>query len=254
MSRWAMLGGTVGYWTAAAALASSRLLQTVALFLPIKLLMLLSGSSAPSILQLVPIDPNVLILIMMGCVPVLYIGSILATAIFQRMMDKPPAAKIPPVDGDPVNLKLFLRLRDTLVRNSADLLVLVVGTIAITIAHWPFALITLVVLAGYAFVLEIYVFANMRPRHTFLKLKPTQVIEYSRTFVFIALFGVLAYLVFQWHLNVYLAILCLLVCRLMTQGVQRFFNSALKLRQTHSKWILPPEKRKPKAVADTPAA
>jgi hypothetical protein len=234
-----MLGDRWPFWLAAVSLALARIMQTVALFLPIKLLMLLSGSSAPSILQVIPIDPGALMIIMMALVPVLYAGSVLVMALFQSIIDRRPSVPIPSIRADKINLKLFLRLREAMVRNAADMLVIVLGAIGVLTVHVAFGIASIVVLALYCVALEIYIFSNPKPRHTFLKITPTQLIEYSRSFVFILLFGVLAYFVFQWKMNVYIAILCLLVCRLMTQSAQRFFNAAIKLRKAHAMWIHP---------------
>lgn len=220
----------------AGAFAVSRLTQTIALFLPIKILLLLSGSSAPSILKYIPLEPDVTIMLLMVGVPVLYAATILLAAWFQWQMD---AVNVPKsnIAGVQISSKQYKRLHEAMARQLADFLILLLGLLGILVFSWPFALATVVLLGLYGLSMELMIFRRSQTRHTILRLTHTQLFEYGRTITFITLSGALALLVVHFRVNVYLAILAMLMARLMTQAAQRLFSSAYKHRRTYANWI-----------------
>lgn len=230
-------GSAAKYVIATLALASSRALQTVALFLPIKILLLLSGSGAPSILQIVPFDPQFVLGSLMAGVPAFYAAAILLGAWFQRSIDSVNPPPDPVANGIPMPAKQYVRLYEAVVRISADWLVVLFGLVAILIFSWPLALASVIILGLYGLTMEVMIFGTNAHRYTPLKLNEAQFLEYGRTTSFILLFGILAMLVVYFDMNVYLAILSMLIARLMCQSIQRFFSAAFRHRKIYAKWI-----------------
>src|SRR5690606_34992013 len=90
-ARWSAKPAPILFVIAVCATTLDRILQTLALFLPIKILVLLSGAGPSMTFWNAQPEKDVLVATLMICVPLLYCGSIALTTVYQRLMDSKPS-------------------------------------------------------------------------------------------------------------------------------------------------------------------
>lgn len=210
-------------------LAWSKIFQTVAFFLPIKILIMLNENSMPDYLSGVELylsyDSLLAALIIM--VPIVYLMHILFGILFRNCIDQDIKLygdeKFDISGHGEVGYGKLKRLHNHTSKAFSDILVFVLTSIillylnvSLAIIVWAITFCNLLVFVNKAFYL------SDDDRLTFLKLHKRQFIEYIASSNYLIVFG---FLVFQTYFSMgemYGAILALLLSRQLFQAVQRF--------------------------------
>lgn len=244
-ARWAGGVSQGGAWWLALLLAGSRVLQTIALFLPIKLLILFTADGPPSYMALLPafVTIEALTAALVAAVPVLYGGYVVSNIVFQRLLDvgRKRVAAAPPralPGGAGVEAKSAPHLLDTTVRGAADWIT-VAGTLVVTAVLSPaFGLVAALMMVGFIALAEWVVFSPAAAeRVTRARITKRQFIEFCGAGAYVAAFAGLAALALVGDLDIYAAILALLLVRLMVQALQRFATASITTRKDFARLI-----------------
>ncbi|MCM2972983.1 hypothetical protein [Larsenimonas suaedae] len=217
------------YFWGCLSLAISRLLQTVAFFLPIKVLIMLSSENMPSYLgpveAFVSYDEFLIFLIIM--VPLVYFAHLGFGILFRSLIDKDILYFEKNKHGikgyGEVDYNKLKRLHNHTSKAFSDVLVFfVTSTILIVINPLLTLSIWLVTALNLAFFVERAFYIHDDERITFLKLHKRQFIEYVASSNYLIVFIVLVAQMYLSSDGVYGAILALLLARQLFQAVQRF--------------------------------
>lgn len=207
---WCSTENRLKFGLAAILTAWAQLLQTVALFLPIKVLILLGGGST-SLTDLVPIPFDMTIVIIASAVPILYALSILSLGVSRRIIVHTPMPDHSPFKG--ITRKNFTRWYATSIDIASSTIIIFIALFVILLINLPMALLGACAFGIFLAWNSRLIFYNPKEHYGPLHLTPYQVIDFSRILVFLALFVGLAVAVVTTDLNVYIAILALLVSR-----------------------------------------
>ena len=221
------------FYVASISLAASRVFQLIFLFIPIKLIILMSKHNLPSYMKAMlkhySLHATTWILIIF--IPFSFLGYILCGTLFRYCLDKDSkrldAYKFYIKDVQ-LNKSQLMKLHEYIIKSQSECIVLVLGIIVISLITWFYSLLFIIVLAAFGIIIEITVFHHTdKTRVTPLKLTQTQFIEYISSVSYILLTALLCMEVGIFHTNLYLAILCLLASRMILQAAKRFFTQKL---------------------------
>lgn len=210
-------------------LASSKVLQTIAFFLPIKVLIMLGSEKMPKYLSPFSgyMNYNDVLIFLIAMVPVVYILH-LAFGIFFRLLIDKDVVRFKQKDykvagyGD-INLGKLKRLHNHTSKAFSDIIVFFITSIILllinpllTLAIWIVTLLNLSLFVKKAF------YVHDDTRITVLKLHKRQFVEYIASSNYLIVFALLVLQMYLAADGIYGAILALLLSRQLFQAVQRF--------------------------------
>lgn len=216
-------------WTSAMLLAASRILLTMSYFLPIKLLILLASDGPPSYMAYLPasISYDTLLIVLMICVPVFYIGSISASFLSTKFRGK--ALSKVEESTQQHSKDDAEKIIGAKIPFLSELFVVLGGLAILLIISWSVLLIVMAFIIGLAYLMEHVLFNDLsQTTVTFAKISRPYFIDYCNGFSYIIVFGFIAVIVVVSGLDIFSAILSLLVVRLIMQALQRFFKTWVK--------------------------
>ncbi|WP_141103634.1 hypothetical protein [Cobetia sp. QF-1] len=208
-------------------LACSKVIQTIAFFLPIKVLIMLSLKKPPDYFQLISdwISYEDFIITILALVPGFYLSYMLIGLIYRKMIDK-DLALIWNSSFEKNNF--FLKGKHLRVaygqtsRLNSDIFICIIilcmsaiVSFYITSSLIALSLVVLLIFLRYGFA------AKEDDRVTFIGLHRKQLVEYISAMVYLALFFILVGLVYYKVLGTYETIFLLLISRLYIQSLQR---------------------------------
>src|SRR5690625_351472 len=219
--------GSTFVW-AAVFLALSRIFQTMAFFMPLKVLIILSSDSGTRYQQYVEqwVSSEQFIWISVALVPVVYGLYIALGTLYRRAYDADKAAQIVRVNDLKCDRKYKRKLtknHDRLVRLLSDVCIIIIVLVIVIIINIEFTIVLLVMLFLNMLVFNAQIYGlKGHARLTFLRLHPNQFVEYVTSTNYILFFVFLAISIYVGRIDVINAVLNLFLCRLALQAVQRF--------------------------------
>ncbi|WP_417791601.1 hypothetical protein [Stutzerimonas xanthomarina] len=221
---------------AALLLAGSRGMQVAAFFLPIKVLILMASAREPGYYHYLKpyLTLDQLMLGMLLLVPVFYFSYIILGVMHRRVLDADlNRQKTVAFECGALKLKpaQMVSLHRRLAKAYADMW-LMLGTLLVITLIQPLlgaavaalVLFNLLIFDAYAFA------ANEDKRLTIFRLHRRQFIEYIASSNFLVVFFMLAWGIARLGLDVFSAVLMLLLSRLLFQAMQRFSAESLSLK------------------------
>ena len=216
-------------------MSTSNIFKIVALFLPIKILLVLASGGTSRYMRLIPLDPDIVLMGMVVAMPLLYAGSILCASGHRHAVD----AAVPsdrPFTAQPLRAKRFETLYENCLASASNTALILI-TIGIGFAiNWILGAL----LAGLIAIYTIFVVLVLLPkpfRHiSWGKLRSTQIMEYANVLAFFAAFMTIAGLVMAGALEVYGAILSLLMSRMMLRSVKDILSAAHRNMRDYERW------------------
>ncbi|ART63941.1 hypothetical protein [Kushneria marisflavi] len=210
-------------------LASSKVLQTIAFFLPIKVLIMLGSEKMPKYLSPFSeyMNYNDVLVFLIAIVPVVYVMHLAFGIFFRLLIDKDVARftqKEYHVDGyGNANLGKLKRLHNHTSKAFSDIIVFLLTSVILllinpilTLAIWVVTLLNLSLFVKKAF------YVHDDTRITILKLHKRQFVEYIASSNYLIVFALLVVQMYLVSGEIYGAILALLLSRQLFQAVQRF--------------------------------
>jgi len=221
---------------AALLLAGSRGMQVAAFFLPIKVLILMASAREPGYYHYLKpyLTLNQLMLGMLLLVPVFYFSYIILGVMHRRVLDadlnrqKSAAFECGALKLKPAQM---VSLHRRLAKAYADMW-LMLGTLLVITLIQPLlgAAVAALVLFN-LLIFDAYAFgADEDKRLTVFRLHRRQFIEYIASSNFLLVFFVLTWGVARLQLDVFSAVLVLLLSRMMFQAVQRFAVESIYIK------------------------
>jgi hypothetical protein len=214
-------------------LAASRVFQMASLFIPIKLLILLSKHSVPAYMQTILkyFSTSTTIWLLALSVPLFFLGYIICGIFFRKFVDI-DAKKLTDnqfsLRGTLLTQKQVIELHQYTARAQSECIVISIGTLAVLWIAWTYGLCLFATLLFLGLLTEQVIFHHPeRRRVTPFNLTPRQFIEYTSSmgYIVLTLFLCLHLILFKNSLN--LSILCLLTSRMIIQSIKRFFLQQL---------------------------
>lgn len=220
--------GSLYFW-GAFFLASSKVLQTIAFFLPIKVLIMLGSEEMPKYLD--PFQGYIsyqnLLTLLIALVPIVYFLHLAFGIFFRLLIDrdveryKDKSYHIPKC-GE-VALNKLRRMHNHTSKSFSDVIVFILTSAILIYINpvlvsmiWVVTLVNLVLFVDKAF------YIHDDDRISFLKLHKRQFIEYVASSNYLIVFAILVLQMYLSPNSVYGAILALLLSRQLFQAVQRF--------------------------------
>ena len=229
---WTSSGNRVKFCIAAILAASAQFFQTVALFLPIKVLMLLGGGST-SLTDLVPLPFDTTVMLLAFSIPILYTFSILSAGFGRRIIVQSVIPQSNPFIG--VSTANFVHWYAIAIDITSSALVSFAAFMVLLLISWPVAFLGTAAFAVFIHWNTYIIFYKPKAHYGPLGLTAYQVIDFSRTLVFLVLFAGLAITVVASGLNVYVAILALLVSRQAVGSAQTLLRICYRERRKANK-------------------
>jgi len=222
---------------AALLLAGSRGMQVAAFFLPIKVLILMASAREPGYYHYLKpyLTLDQLMLGMLLLVPVFYFSYIILGVMHRRVLDADlNRQKTVAFECGALKLKpaQMVGLHRRLAKAYGDMW-LMMGTLLVIVLVQPLIgpLIAALVLLN-LLLFDTYAFsADENKRLTIFKLHSRQFIEYIASSNFLIVFFMLVLGVVHVELEVFSAVLVLLLARMLFQAVRRFSGESLLLKK-----------------------
>lgn len=229
------------YQLSCALLATSRLLQIISFFLPLKILIMLSSDTPPSYLDYlpftIPYDTALVILILM--VPIVYCGYITAGILHRRLLDKDllkwKNEELTPTHIDVKSKNKVLKLHGHVAKALSEVILIILSLALILYIDPPIFMFILFLISANLnlFVLKVF-YKNDNDRIGLFRLHRRQYIEYTSSINFIFVFITLAIQAKYFGIGVFEALFITLLSRMMFQAVQRFSFENLHIRSNLS--------------------
>ena len=208
-------------------LATSRLFQLAAFFLPLKILILVSSDVKPSYIQMLPFDfgLNEAVVIFSCLVPIVYIMYIVCGVISRRSLDYSQSifienSAIPSKDKKANKLK---KMHGHIGKAASEFILISLSMLLVLMVSISTALILLLMMIiTIAAMFKIAIFMKDTDRTHYFKLHRKQCIEYATSANFILVFVVILTQVMYLGMGVIVAIYVLLMSRMLFQALQRY--------------------------------
>jgi len=229
---WAWSRGRVQFQLIAILQASSRVSYTVAMFLPIKILILTTESGGPPayFAALAPyLHYEVFLALLIASVPLVYAYSVGGKILSARLLavGKKGAGESKDAPWPGVQHKRLAGLYERSVRIGEDAVVMALCLIGILVCDWRLALLCLLLVVLHFALAE--AFAPAETKGATPLITAAHVNELSGSAAFLLAFGGVVGLVAWGNANLFFAILGLLLARLLFQGSQRILNEIDRL-------------------------
>ncbi len=228
---------------AAAMRAVSRIMWTITMFLPIKLLIMMEGQSTPKYIAFLlnVTDRAGAMTILIACVPLFYAGHMLLDAHSRRLVRRHvdgAREQDGTLDDRPIAAEEFRLLGERISEIEADVLVVVLSLATIFAIGWVLGVLLAVSLVVLALSIE-YV------QHTFpqdrrlpiLNVVPERFMDHVFSLLYIVVFVFVLLQMAVLQTDVYLSILSLLMARMAIRAMGRFFGKSKKLRESFAVWL-----------------
>lgn len=222
---------------AALLLAGSRGMQVAAFFLPIKVLILMASAREPGYYHYLKpyLTLDQLMLGMLLLVPVFYFSYIILGVMHRRVLDADlNRHKGASFECGALKLKSaqMASLHRRLAKAYADMWLMLGTLLVITLIRPLLGAPVAVLLLLNLLLFDAYAFAaDEDKRLTVFRLHRRQFIEYIASSNFLVVFFMLAWGVTRLGVNVFSAVLVLLLSRMLFQAVQRFSVESLSLKE-----------------------
>lgn len=224
-------------------LSFSRIMQTVAFFMPLKVLIVLSsdgGNKYSAYVEPWLTDDQFLALII-AMVPISYGLYITFGIAHRRYFDRDLTLQIKKATAegyDKKQLASLKKIHPRLTRMWADSCVITLITLAVLVIQPFFAFFLLALISGNLVFFNALVFDRSDTvRLTPLRLHPVQFVEYATSINYLLVFGALALAVYHNQIGIVTALLALLLSRLCLQAVQRVsLESRTLKKQLENHW------------------
>ncbi|QFT85204.1 hypothetical protein FIU88_09470 [Halomonas sp. THAF12] len=219
----------------AIALCLSRFFQVMSLFLPLKILIVVSSESVPAYFGKY-FEKDYIVFVFMSLVPLLYVAYIASGVLGRRLMDSSLSNSVKNIlEGEVGNEKKigndkFKGLYESSCKVLSDILLILSSSILLACVNFLVSSLFLFVvsLALRFFAKTTYTVTSDR-RLTFLNLHRRQCVEYICSVCFLLLFFFLVVGVYFLGMGVYEALFCLLISRQAFQALQRFSYESIKI-------------------------
>lgn len=228
---WCWSGGRLNFVAAVFFLTFGRLFKIAAMFLPIKILLVLSSGHASRYMALIPMDPDTLLIFMAAAIPVSYGIAVIFASRHRHAVHR---AKMPAAEkrfkilskNAAITRKRFPPFFEMTVTSTTNATIIAIAVTLAFLFSPAMGVVNLLLIAAY---IAFFVFLIMpKPyRHvSWGRLHSTQVMEYVGILGFFMGFLVIAAFVMIGQMEVYGAILSLLMCRLMFRSIKSFLQTA----------------------------
>lgn len=222
--------------------AVSNLLKVISLFLPLKVLIVMSSVNTPVYFQfLTPhLDMETILLTLILAVPLVYFLYIILAVLYHYLLDKDlkelNAAGFESsfsieakVDIGKVHKKTSIALSEILLMAITFFLMLFINVYS-SIVLFFFVICNLYLLNKYLYDIK------DKDRLTKASLHRNQVVEYLVSFNFLAVFFLLVVCVYYYSLNVFSAVLIFLLSRMVFRSLARFSRQSFFLKEALGKF------------------
>lgn len=216
------------FFSATLFLALSRIFQTAAFFLPLKILILISSEGVPHYFGLLKdwISHESLIYIFVSAVPMCFAGYVSFGVFYRLLIDREFRLSVPETlvldSGKKIGKKGVVKLHAHLSKIVSEVFVMVISlSILVVLAPLVVAFLLLAVCLNLWWFHRVVLQRSESVRFGFLGLHARQVIEYVSSLNFVMLLIVLVAYVTVFGMGVYLAIFTLIFSRMIFQSVQR---------------------------------
>ena len=217
-------------------MATSRILQTMAFFLPIKVLIMMESTHPPSYFKFISsyISYEDFMLLLVVMVPMLYVSHFVMGVFHRKLLDQGVRAlpdvihKVNSVGS--FGLKNIKKIYGHSVKCSSEIILFAIcSMILFFISPWLFVIIFFVTVVNLMVFVRKAFYASEDDRITFFNLHRRQFVEYlaSSNYLLVFLFLFIQMTLFEGE--VYGAILALLLSRQIFQAMQRFSFENLHL-------------------------
>lgn len=217
-------------------MAASRILQTMAFFLPIKVLVMMESDHVPGYFKAIDnyITYEHFMLLLVSMVPVLYVSHFMMGVFHRKLLDKGLESQADVIHNiDRVGKFGLSKVRKLYGHSmkcfSEVLLFFICAAILLAINPWLFMLILIVVILNLAIFVNKAFYASEDDRLTFFNLHRRQFVEYLASSNYLFVFAFLVVQMTFFSEEVYGAILALLLSRQLFQAMQRFSFENLHL-------------------------
>lgn len=208
-------------------LSFSKIMQTVAFFMPLKVLIVLSAGEESKYSSYfkswLTADQFLAIIIVM--VPVSYLLYIFFGIAHRRYADRDMKRQVARAKSEKYGdrkLRVIKKIHPRLIRIWADMCVVVLIILIISIIQARFAAVLLILIGMNLGFFNAWVFGREESvRLTPLRLHPKQFVEYITSINYLLVFSVLAVGVYYHSIGIVTALLALLLSRLCLMAVQR---------------------------------
>lgn len=216
------------FFVASLFLALSRICQTAAFFLPLKILILISSEGVPHYLDMLQgfVSFEYLIYIFVAAVPMCFGGYVFFGVVYRFFIDRELRLSSPKMlllgGGKKVEKKGVAKLHSHLSKVISEVFVVIISlSILVILAPLIVAFIALSIFFNLWWFNRVVLHRSESTRFGVLGLHGRQVIEYISSLNFLAMLIALVVYMMVFGMGVYLAIFTLIFSRMVFQSVQR---------------------------------
>lgn len=217
--------------------AMSNLLQVVSLFLPLKVLIIMSSSNSPFYFQyLTPYaEVETILTCLILAVPVIYIVYIVFSILYRQLLDtdfrklkaegmRSYFSKVNKAHVEKIHPKLSIAL--------SEIFLVVITLVLMLFVNVYSAIVLLFFVMFNLFFLNKYIYGlKSDERRTKVSLDRKQIIEYLMSCNFMVIFFLLVLGVYYYSLNIFSAVLTLLIARMIFRSLARFSRQSFTLKE-----------------------
>lgn len=215
----------------------SKFLNMIVMFIPLKLLFVLSGSKNIDFLEQIEmkVGRSTYITTMMMIVIVLYLINTWVQIYKGKLINRQQkriVKKPYQFNGKPLSTRIVIRTYAAYCQIIADVILTVLITALMFIINVHYALYFTAVTSVYFIIIEYWAFSNHETRLlNKLNIDKKQFIHALSSIFYLVLFIGIVFVVLSTEIHILLAILILLLDRLVNGALKTFFSSQLIIRQ-----------------------